>query len=476
MQVQNMIYDATNPDAVKIAERMSHIIKRPMDQENYLPTRRWKNLFPGKRGTVAVLVALCAPVLLVTVGLGIEASGWTAVTQRLQRTADVAALAGAQAYNAGASVSIAATEAAYVAEINGATGVSSTTTPTTRVWNPNTSPPYLADNMVTIQVTAGIKNSSDKAFVAKIKETIPLLFSHYYLRGPTITLNATATAENVAPAEYCVLALDPGTATGATTAGIDLSNGAVVDLSQCGIDVNAAGSYALDLTGGVTLTATSVSVVGAYSVSNSTMNVSGTTTTGAAPGVNPYAGVNLPTPGTPCLSPNVSGNISISGGTYCSGLNIAWGTITMNPGVYIISGGQFSPQGGSTVDGTGVTIVLTGSGSSIATANIANGVTLNITAPTTGTLQGLAIVQSAVTAGNTIGPSTVAGGANMNVTGAMVFPSSVVSFSNGANNSATCTQLIAYQVQFSGASKFSNNCAGTGTSIIGTAGGVSLVE
>jgi hypothetical protein len=86
-----MISDATSRNAVKIVDKMSHIENRPVGQEVLTPLRRRKCMSLGKRGTVAVMVALCAPLLFMTVGLGIEASGWV-IRERgtLQRTADMA--------------------------------------------------------------------------------------------------------------------------------------------------------------------------------------------------------------------------------------------------------------------------------------------------------------------------------------------------------------------------------------------------
>jgi hypothetical protein len=75
---------------VKIADMMSHIENQPVDQEIFTPPGRRKTLFLAKRGIVAVMVALCAPVLAMTVGLGIEASGWTIIQQgRLQLTGEM---------------------------------------------------------------------------------------------------------------------------------------------------------------------------------------------------------------------------------------------------------------------------------------------------------------------------------------------------------------------------------------------------
>ena len=443
-------------------------------------------MLPGKRGSVAVLVAVSAPALTMAVALGIEVSGWTVTQQRLQRAADMAAIAGALAYSNGATAQLAATYAAYVAELNGGAGT------TSRTWNGTATPPTLSDNLIQIQMTAGIKNTNDKAFVATIQTTVPYLFSAIALHGTGQALSASATAEVMTTTttttsqlgKYCILTTDTGTSSSTATAGIDASNGATIDLSQCGIAVNSAGSDALYLTGGASLTATTVSVAGNYAINNGasmTVNgtrtsvngtpntVSGNTTTGAAAVSNPYANVTVPTPGS-CAATNTYGNggtFSISPGTFCNGLNIANGaTVNMAPGTYIIDNGSFSLQGGATVNATGgVTIVLTGSsGSNVGTAQIANGTTLNLTAPSSGPTSGIAILQdprASSTADN------MAGGSSLNVNGALYFPSSVVDFSNGSSNNATCTQLIAFQVVFEGGARFGNSCTGTGTSAIG---------
>jgi len=55
-------------------------------------------------------------------GMGIEITHWTVVKLELQRTADVASLAGAMEYALASNAQDAANEAANVAELNGATG------------------------------------------------------------------------------------------------------------------------------------------------------------------------------------------------------------------------------------------------------------------------------------------------------------------------------------------------------------------
>jgi hypothetical protein len=483
IRIPNVIYVATNRNLTKTKERMSHIKNRAMDQEIFAFSKGRKNPFLGKRGTVAILVGLSAPALVLAIGLGIEASGWSAVQQRLQRTADMAALAGALAYNKGASVSVAATQAAYAAEINGSTGV---TSPATRTWLPT--PKTLLDGSITIQEVNGVKNAGDIAFAATIQDTVPLLFSAIALPGPGITLSATGIAELVSGGvgKYCVLVLDPNAETAAS-----INNGATVNATTCGVDINATGSASLAMTGGATLDAANVgtssatapcgmSGTGTFSCGQgATMVVTKSSTTNASPGINPYGTVPMPTPSTTCASgsPFIAGQ-TIPAGTYCNGLVVSFGTVTMAPGVIIVEGGDFHPTGGSTVNATsGTTIVLTGSSSSnIANAQIDNGVTLNLTAPSSLTMatRGIAIMQDSRASATAV--SNIAGGASINVVGALDFPHSTVNFSNGSTNNASCTQLIAYQVQFVGGANFSNNCTGAGTSPIGASTTAVLVE
>src|ERR1700712_3862073 len=345
---------------------------------------KWPKL--GQRASVAILVAMAAPVLAAAIGLGVEISAWTVMVQGLQRTADVAAIAAAAASSGGATEQSAAIYGAYVAELNNAAGAS-----TTRTWTALTH--SLADNTITILKTSGVVSTTDTAFKATVQVNTPFVFSSYLSKGTKKSLKATAIAELI-PSQtgrYCVLALDPTAATGFSTAGLSVSGGATLDLNQCGVQVNAVGSYALDVTGGATLLANAVAIVGGYSVSaGSTMTVkSGSAVTGAAPGVNPYQSVTIPIAATTCATNSFVGGITatISPGTFCNGLTISNGsTITMTAGTYIVSNGPFVLTGGATLKATsGVTIVLTGStAGNIGTARIDGGTTLNLTAPTSG--------------------------------------------------------------------------------------------
>jgi Flp pilus assembly protein TadG len=196
------------------------------DGETSVARARRFRLGLGRRGAVAMLVGLSAPMLLMAISLGVEVASWTVTQQKLQRTADATALSAVEAYYRGASAQTAATYGAYVAEMNNASAG------TSRSWVGST----LTDGNITVQKTNGVVNSSDTAFVATIKANVPLLFSQYVLGSGTTTrtLTATSTAEIHGGAVACIIALS------SSSTGVTLSGGTSVTASNCAVASNAS--------------------------------------------------------------------------------------------------------------------------------------------------------------------------------------------------------------------------------------------
>jgi hypothetical protein len=252
---------------------------------------------------------------------------------------------------------------------------------------------------------------------------------------------------------------------------------------------DSTGNPAISVIGGSTLNTQSVSSSGITTISGgSTINATNGIKNSQAAVQDPYAGVAMPSitgscpslPAVPCSASGTSYGFkstpySLTPGVWTNGVTFGSGmTFNMSPGVYFVDRGTFQPAGGVTLNGTGVTIVLTSStGSNYATTSMGNGAYVNLAAPTTGTLQGLVFF------GDRRAPLTnmqnFQGGATFNITGAIYFPSTSVNFSGGVTNPLGCTQLVAGNIQFQGGANFQNKCAGTGTSSIG-GGATSLVE
>ncbi|MFZ2467768.1 MAG: pilus assembly protein TadG-related protein [Parvibaculum sedimenti] len=403
---------------------------------------RW----PDERGSVALQVALTIVVILGMVSLGVEVTSVLLTQRRMQTAADSAAVAGATALGASENVTLAADA---VAAANGFTnGVNGATV---TVNNPPLTGTHTA-------------NSGAVEVIVKQPQTLPIASLIY---SGTWIPAARAVALSGSSASYCALQLDTS-----STTGVLISNGASVNMSQCGLGANATGSTAVTVNGGAKLTASTVSVSGTTTVNNGGhISVTNGIKTNQPAMADPYASVNVPTYSgctySSLYQPGWTTSLTLSPGVYCGGMNIANGipNVVMNPGVYIIKGGTFTLGGGIKITGSGVTIVLTGSGSNYATANIGNGVTVTLSAPTSGTMAGLLFYQDR-NAPNS-GSNILQGGAAMSLSGALYFPSQKLIMNNGAKTAATCTQLVAWRLEFQGGATLNNSCTGTGVKPIG---------
>jgi hypothetical protein len=284
-----------------------------------------------------------------------------------------------------------------------------------------------------------------------------------------VSARAVATVGNGAGS--CALELDTS-----ITTGVQISNGATVNMNQCGLSVNATGGSALSVTGAATLNASTVVVSGDANVSNGgIVNVATPIKTGQPATSNPYSNVQVPafsgckygSAGHPLtLKWSASVQTLKPDGVYCGGLAMGNGAqVVMTPGVYIIKGGTFDIGGGITLNGAGVTIVLTGSGSDYANVSIGNGANITLSAPTSGATAGLLFFQDPNAPHS--GANDFEGGTQLVMTGALYFPSQSVTYSNGTTSSSPCTQLVAWRIVFKGGASFNSSCANTGVGSIG---------
>lgn len=280
--------------------------------------------------------------------------------------------------------------------------------------------------------------------IVRVQENLPGLFGAAFGRGGfTPGAMATAAAFGGTGAGTCVYVLDPGAASAFLAA-----NGALVNLG-CGVYVNSSNSSkAMYVTGGAVVQATAIQVVGAFKKDNGG-STSVTPSTGVSAAADPFASLPAPAPAPTCQSGNFTAwqpnPYTPAPGTYC-GFSVANGmSLQMSPGTYIVNGGQFSIQGGSTVTASGgVLIYLTGG----ATVNIANGSTVTLSAQASGAYQGVLFYQDRSM--TSPGASTFAGGATMNLTGSLYMPHATLNINNGSSTTGTAMGIVANMVNFQG--------------------------
>ena len=421
-------------------------------------SRRAAGIWSGdesRRGAVAVLVALMLVVIIGFVSLGSEVVLLLLTSRQMQSAADAAALGAVSAQLSG-SPSDYTHEAFALAAAAGFADGQTTACP-------------LLNPMVYAGTPCDGAHTNDSAYVeVLIREPQTLVLANVVYQGP-LTVSARAVARASGNGS-CALVLDP--ASGA----LSMNGNSIVNLVGCDVSVNSTAANAVQLVGGATINTNHMYDSGGYTLTGSSqINATTGITTQAPATVDPYANYIMPPAAATCIPAlDIKTNTSIPPGTYCS-IKVSNATLSLSPpGNYIIKGGSLTVTAGATLTGSGVTIVLTGSGSNYATVSIAANSTVTLTAPSNGAEAGLVFFQdrNAPVGG---GPNTFNGGANQVITGALYFPNQTVDFAGGAAASNACTQIVAWDLSLVGSAVLEANCTGTGVQTIG-AGQPQLVE
>jgi Flp pilus assembly protein TadG len=419
-----------------------------------------------RRGSVALMVGLTAPVLVMALGLGIEVSRWSVAKVELQRIADAAALAGAFDYQHQATKvpRASAAAAANLAWLNKVTGTASPT------WTAGTE--LLTDNLIAVQIIAGLRNASDTAVRVTVSRLVPLCVAGIFTSATTQMISATAVAELTAALSgppACVLALQGDSNGITTTEDINLNNGVKINNGGCALRSDAS----VNLTGGATVDG-NVVAAGQVSISNGasiTSPYTGTSNSGQIPdplAADPavqnalQAAADASSPAENCNSGG--GHCTISPGSF-DGISVSNGaTLTLAPGLYTVNGPVDFAGGTVNIQAGGVTIASSG------TVTISNGVTVNGFSAATpgsagvaaGAIPGVLLATSATNPSGSYA-ATFSGGASFAFAGVMYVPNGTLSISNGVSTTTPgCAEIVASDVNMSGGANFaSGSCAST---------------
>lgn len=408
-----------------------------------------KSFLADRTGSTAITIAILMPLIVGGFGLGVEVSMWYFTQRKLQNAADVAAYAGAVQLRKEKNLA-AIDGAAELAALK--TGFKASIGSITTQW-PAVSGAY-----------AGNPNAVEIA----VAENVPRSFSSIF-GSDAVAMSGRAVALLQQGAETCILALDPG-ASGAVT----VTGAADAVLDGCNLHSNSLADDSLIVSGSAQVKTPCVSAVGTVSAdSGLAMDTCNSPIEHADPIDDPYAGVPEPSTSGTCEPQNVfagaaGSSYTISAGRYCGGLTMKR-NVTMNPGVYVVDGGDLRIDSTALVTGVGVTFFLTNGGRVVVNGDA----DVRLSAPTSGTYSGMMIF---VDRDDPYATHTINGSATSYFEGSIYAPSGQVRLAGGNTISARCTQIVAATVEITGSSGLGSDCTGKGVTSIMTEQLVMLVE
>jgi len=333
----------------------------------------------------------------------------------------------------------------------------------------------------------GISNNSPTYWVQANVTATPYTFFGGFGGVRQFTINASAIAAvSYVPANACIYVLDPSVAQAFSATGSSNVT------ATCGIFVNSNSPSAFYEYGSPSVTATKILVNGGTSISGSSSVSPNPPTTNAGAVSDPLATQTLPTFSNMCPSPpyaayTLGGTSSavLPSGNYCGGITIShsatatfsggnyyiWGgltiggsaTVTFDAGTYVVNGGGISFGNSASITGSGVTFYNTGQYSqAIGPVSSGGSVTLTLSAPSSGTYQGMLFMQDRIVANATA--NSFANSATTSLSGTLYFPTCSLTYS-GSSTTATYTAIVADTVSFTGSASFKNDPIGTYTGL-----------
>jgi hypothetical protein len=392
-----------------------------------------------RRGNVALVFALLSPAVVGFAGLATEAGYWYHRRLELQSAADAAAYAAAIDLRAGAKQTH-FTQEALTAAANGGFDPGAGTV--TVNWPPQSG-----------------THQTNQAIEVLISENLPRYFSGIFSQTSVVAhVRAVTTFQTASNA--CVLALNPSAAGSAL-----FSGSSQLTLTGCSVMANSMSATAVTLQGAAKLSTDCVISVGGVQLgAGATLSVCPSAITQAPPVADPYADLPVPAAGA-CLNGN---GAVLQPGTYCGGLDLK-GTVTLNPGVYVIQGGDLKVNANANITGAGVTIYMAGS----ARVSMNGNATVTLDAPTTGTYAGVLFYGDRSSVG---GSNTFNGTANSRMTGALYFAKQNVQYLGNFGGANGCTQVVGDTVTWSGNTHMSANCTAFGLRTLQAYEAVRFVE
>lgn len=409
-------------------------------------------------GNIAILGALTLPLVVGGFAFGTEASYWSLEQRKLQNAADVSAHAAGVALRSGeAQISLVST-ATDIAGFSGFDASVGTLTVNT--------PPQsggFAGNLKAVEVLLG---RDQERYFTKLFSPEP------------VEITARAVSAVMGGSRACLLALSP-TAVGAVT----VSGSTQVTFEGCDIASNSNSDDSFLMLGGSAVVTTGCvhTVGGTTATGNLTLTDCAAPNEQAPVSSDPYGDVPEPAVTGTCQAGTVGSNGSTTRLTpienhptgvmsmrFCGGMDLR-GRVELDPGLYIVDGGEFQLNSTTVAIGSSITFFLANG----ARAVINGSATLDVSAPSSGPFSGMVLFGSRADTGVT---HQINGNSASRMDGAVYAPSSGVDYSGNFGGSGGCTQIVVNNITFIGNSALSVNCQAVGTRDVLVDQKVTIVE
>jgi Flp pilus assembly protein TadG len=360
-------------------------------------------------GNVAMIFAVAALPIVGAIGTAVDYSQVSDIKSRLQTSLDVALLAGSTQPSA---QQVSTASAVFTGNYSGKYGTIATAA---FAQNANGS-------------LSGTANSS-------VKTSFLGVFG-----VPSIAVSATGTATTATAAaqtrsNVCILLVNT-----LKSQALLVNSGAKVTGPNCEIDVLSTQSPAAMFND--TLNVQNICIKGSTIVKNGAANPPATTSCAAIS--DPFAST-LPTVtvGSTCdftnqvYPQNNATSVTLNPGTYCGSTNFnGSGTLTLNPGLYVIKNGAMIFNSGWIITGTGVTFYLVDQN---ATITFNGGVNANLSAPTSGTYANILMFEPAGLSNSNL---PINGSSGDSFSGLFYLPSRDVTINSVSNVTANSVTMV----------------------------------
>ena len=413
---------------------------------------RLKELRSDLSGNALVLVGLGLPVLIGSVGYGVDTAQWYLWKRELQHSVDQAAIAAAWALSDEDSASTYRTRALQEYNANIAITDDFDTTP-----------------VIALVDYAG---GTDNAVVVTATATKTLPFSGLIMhRGAKISARAQASFAEGSNYNACLVAL-------ATETGVlDIGGNATVK-ARCGLAALSCEDDAIVIDGSATVTTDSIATCGTADVGDENQDV---VTEGVQGLEDIYANLVVPDATNErtykCAGQGNNKLASLQPGSYTGGI-VAKCTTVFAPGIYVIDGGELDLAANYDVTGTNVMFVLK-NGAKIKFGGNGNDNKITLTpmqaADFQGTgyeaqaddYQGILVLEDRNN--NPANPGHILNGnSNSLIEGLIYTPSGTMSILGTADVAAQCLQISSYKIKILGGANLETLCPVEETTSVGS--------